>query len=347
MEKQGPIELYEERLRKIERRRFVRPMATNSIFDLATRIYQREARSLLARTAIPGFFCFISALFFIQFIFPSLFMQQAGTVGVNLTDLGIGLLLTAFVAIPLFVYGFASCQAVSTQIVAPIILGEERAAISHEQIARLSWKMMGLLFFLGLTALLPLLVMSLALAAGAVLEQTASGSSQAFLLGAFGVFSIVVAVFFTPFLLYRVTLSPAVIVMEPELSIRAAVKRGILLLKSYRTVPSVGGTVITAWIVMFFVFLGLQTGASLLVNLVASTGPFAEFVSNSIWGQFFAKAFELIPGYLTIWLLMPFWTIVSTLLYIDRRVQIEALDIRLLARDVADAVAHRRGGTIE
>lgn len=346
MEKQGPIELYEERLRKIERRRFVRPMTTNTIFDLATRIYQREARSLLARTAIPGFFCFVSALFFLQFVAPSLFTQEVGSTQLNFTDLGSGLLLTAFVAIPLFVYGFATCQAVSTQIVSPIILGDPPKAATPAEVSRLSWKMMGLLFFLGITAMLPLLLASLALAAGAILERSAAGSNEAFLIGGLGVGSIVVALFLTPFLLYRVTLSPAVLVMEPHLSIRDAVRRGTSLLKSYRTVPSVGGTVISAWIVMLLVYAGLQSGAGILVSLIATTGPFAEFVSTSTLGQFFSAAFSMIPGYLTIWLLMPFWTIVSTLLYIDRRVQIEALDIRLLAQDVADEVAHRRGGTI-
>lgn len=337
MDKKGPIELYKDRLQAIDRRRLLRPLQTAEVIDIATRLYQSRARLLLARTAVPVLFCYLAAVFFQTFVLPDLFATAAGeSFRQDLARLALAVVVTVFVAVPLFVYGLGQSQILSTRLASPYILGEPPPEEEPPLTLRDSLRMtllLGIAFFVSLA---PLWTAAILFVFGGIIQASAPRNIAAGVLATFAILILVCGIFLVPALLYRYTLAPVVLVVE-GLPVRKSIQRGFELLKGQVYGGGPGGAVLTAWILLLVVFLLTFSGFQLVFSLLTSTGALAAFVSESRVANLASAALAMVPGYLSVWILVPFWSSFATVLYYDRRVRLEALDIRILANDVLDA----------
>lgn len=340
MAAQSPLDFFRMRMRSVDRRAMLRPLTTSEMGETAIRVVQRAGTGLMGAALAPAATIYAVVVFFFAFAAPSMFNRAPSTVD----PLGqAGEMLAAYavfllVGLPLVAVSLASLTGLATAYAAAFVLGEE---VTHAQIrAQVETQKAVIASAVGRTlwACVGLLVVALLLVA------VSAGLSVAFRsniwVDTFNV--LVVVALLTAFLLTlplgatRYGLAPAAAFIEGKEG-KASLKRSAELLQARDHVPGGGFTILWAMIAYAFVGLLLWGGFNTLFGLIDPSTIVSRWLPVSAWTQVVIQAVRGIPFFLAIYLMLPVWAAHMTLLYFDRRVRTEALDIYVLTEDLSHA----------
>ena len=338
MELKDPIEHHLQRVNALDRRQFLRPMTSSEVLERSARIYQLAARHILAKTAVPTLFCYIAIVFATTFLLPGFFNVIGGqNLSNDIISISIAAALTLFLALPLFMFGLGQSFSTSVAAVNDYITGDRlpgEPAVEGVPLPN-PWEFTVLLTGTTLEAFFPLIGASGLFLIGAVLENLYPNSLLPGLFAIFGVFVAVVAFFLCPILLMRNAIVPIAAIVEQKNG-KLARQRGRQLARSTPTTGGIWESMLFGLVVTFFVGLGLFLMLQTVTSLVLGGGPLQNWLGTAIFGDLIRSGIEMIPGYLLLWLLTPFWAALCTTIYYDRRIRLEGYDIRMLAKDVLE-----------
>jgi len=339
MSSPSPLDYYKQRMRSIDRRRLLRPMKTGEIIDLALRCYQFLARPILAQTLIPMLFCYAGLVFIATFVMPQLFQtSQPESLAGQVSEVLVAYVIGLAVALPLFVVGLGYASGLTVRLVGDFVLGDPVSIQQAKRAAAVAAKSMTkLLFSVFFRTFFILLLAGGLLIASAVLESMDQEQGVLFLLTSMtSVGALIIGFLAIPFVLCMYALCPQVAVIE-GLPSKQCMARSRALMKSHRYQTGAAESVVGIWLIMGFVALAIYFGAVLIIGMTGLEGWLRNLLQIGPAGTVATSMLEMLPAYVTLWLVLPIWSAVTTILYYDRRVRLEALDIWILADDVLKA----------
>ncbi len=340
-----PLARYlQQRSYRTERRLRLRALKGSEALDLAARAYQQTGRPMLQVVALPTLFCLAGFAFFWSYAFPALWTtRNPGNTQGQLAEAAIAMALAMFVAAPLFLIGASFATAVTTRLVAdymvgnvPHIEGALRAARAKlGAMLKLLFREMlvGSAFFLA--------AMGLLMASAFITVANPDSLEGPATIAAIATFAFFVGFLWVPIVLCRNALAPAAMMME-NLPSKAAMKRSHHLLKGEARHPSGYESLFNGLILIALLYLLGGWGLYALSAELGIGAFLADKVVGSGWTDLLDAAFGYLPWYLVIWVTVPLWATICTIVYFERRVRKEGFDIEILAQDVWKADQSRR-----
>lgn len=313
----------------------LRPMTSGEVLDLALRAFRYLGGPILRLSAVPALLCYVVIAFFTAFVLPSIYLtRNPQSIEFQVLEVIFVLVVALFIALPLWLLGISYISGLVTRLISDFILGQSVDIESATQNARQSlktvtWTVVGT--FIASFSILAIAVGLLLLAA--LLEgRSDPNSALPAVVAALATIAVFVGFLALPFVMSRQALAPAIAVLEGATG-RAAARRSVALLKGTKTQESASGKMWMLWLLATCVFLAVSLGtyASIwileLPNLIRS-GLGATFAADVA-----VAALEMLPVYLSLWVLIPLWSSATTILYYDRRIRLEGYDIELLSLD--------------
>jgi hypothetical protein len=308
-------------------------MRLSEMLDAAFWIYQRSAGQILVATALPVSLFWAAAAYATEIVFPSLAVTRTdgGTldqISEAVTSVSLGLL----VAVPLAALGLGYSMARTIEIVVPKIRGDRIAAPPLPL-----WTAAGVAARVSVVQLLYtggfLLLCGALAAAGAALQFITGQDLWSFFTGVVVVFALTFGWVSIP-VGYHVTALAVPAALIEGLKPRQAVRRSSRLLRS--AAGQTPSSFVTFPVALLLTFLGSVVIASLSAVFAAGDlGTVARQAGGpTLFGPILEAALLSLPAYVAVWLLAPVWAILTTLLYFDRIVRLEAYDIRMLLEDI-------------
>ncbi|MBS1705955.1 MAG: hypothetical protein JST40_08780 [Armatimonadetes bacterium] len=320
------------RLRMRERRLALRPMMASEITDMGFLVMRELGLRLLRLVAVPTLLAYAVFVYFGAFVLPG--FTATSDPGNKAREIGEILLtgaLTVFVGVPLIIIAVAYSSGIVTHITLRHLLGEPSTDRDATRMAsRNLGKMLGALAITSSGALIPAVLAVLLLLASAFSpEGTRLWDALA---GYLGVAAFLMTFLVFPYVATRTALAPSVIV-EEGLGARAASKRSsFLLAKNWDRVSGydVFGSV---WVLCFILFLFLGAGLRAFLALFEVPVYAQELFHSPKVARIISSLVEMVPGYLVLLVLIPIWCVICAIVYVDRRIRLEGLDIEVLSRD--------------
>ncbi len=333
---------YQRRLRSIDRRRLLKPYASSELIDTSLRLYQRIAWPVLRATAAPMLLCLVALTFYAGFVIPGFFTSSAADLPGELAEIGLVTVIGLGVALPLFATGLGlsavqTVPLVSQQVMGEIVPRRGGGVALQATVSMVACALVVLVLTIG-----PALLFGFGMVLGMVAERTGTQNMVTDVvsgLSIVGLYTLGWAL--VPLGLHYFGLAPVVSVLEGS-GPWAAVKRSARLVRSVRWQTAASGATFGAALLLGLLGIALFTALQMLVGAF----DLARLVDRHLMGtglsQLAAGAVSSLPGYLTLWFLVPVWTAVCTVLYYDRRVRLEAFDIQVLTADIESENETRR-----
>jgi hypothetical protein len=124
------------------------------------------------------------------------------------------------------------------------------------------------------------------------------------------------------------------IMLLEDVGLKAALKRNKQLMGAAKYHPDGAGTI---WLLYFVNFItGSAVAAGVAAGMeIAGVRSFVQGWTQGLGSQpLFLAAENLLPFFFTTWLLLPFWGVVVTVMYYERRVRVEGFDIEQLNEEI-------------
>jgi len=310
-------------------------MTVSEILDAGIRNYQLLGRTFLKVSALPTLFCLAAVAFVSEFIGPNLFTtnnpnQWSAQVG----EVAIQLILALFVGGPLFLIGASMCTASVCSLTADSFIGDvpsEAAAIQASRrvlptLMRVHLKEL-LLALSGFIVSVLLLFLSAWLSN--VTSQDALWTGVVAFVGVVGMMAGFVV------LLWVISihaLASPIAVIEGK-GAKLAGKRSAELMGGRYPIPSGNSAVWNLYSLLLLVWIVLGTTDAIVFGTFDVGTRVGELLSAIPFAGFLERAIEYIGTYLTLWLTMPLWASVITVIYFERRIRLEGFDVETLAAD--------------
>lgn len=322
-------------MRSVDRRRLLQPRRPQEILDLSTRLYRKLAWPIL-RLTLPSMVLLYAGLVFFQgFVLPGLLTTSApDDIRVQFGELMTVYAIALFVALPIVVIALGHTVGLTTRLIADYMLEQKVDLDAAAGAAKKgAMTMVGLLTSIFLRSGIVLMVSGGLMMVSAYSEQAGYTSGLADLATLFAVLGLIAGFIMVPIVMSRLCLAPAIAVVE-GMPPRTARKRSGTLMARSRHIASGYDTLLSLWVVSFFVALVLWLGFFGAFSMSTLSGFIQGLSGRSILWSIFAETLMTLPTFLAVWLLVPFMTCCVTVLYFDRRVRLEALDIEEMAHDV-------------
>ncbi len=311
-------------------------MTSAEMLDLALGAYRTLGWTLLRSALAPTLICTSAVAFVVDYVIPSLgTTRHVGDQAAQVVEAAITVGLAILVGLPLFAFGFAYISGVSVRLASEFTVGDQPDLEAAQRAARANLYRVTWVILRGLMlALLPF-VISLALFfvggfwtnSGADTDGIASGLVGLSFLG------MLVGIVFFFLIAANQSLAAPVILIE-ELPWRAAVRRGRNLL---RNVAFHGSGVGAMWSLYWYTALAsfvIWLGAGGVLALLGARDVLDRALAGWPVQSVALTAFDLLPIFLVIWAILPFWGVAATVIYYERRIRLEGYDIDLLAKDI-------------
>lgn len=311
-------------------------MSSGDMMSLAVRIYQTLGWTFLRATVGSSLFCFAALLFYLEFVLPSFFFtHQPNSMSGQMVEVATATAMALFVAAPLFLIGISFSQVVVTLLASGYILGnapdvdvalskarEKVFSILKLNLREILISCAGLIGALGLTLL-----------SGYIGNTTTSTDATAGVVLFLGALGYVIGGLFFFAVIFKHALAPVAMTLE-NLGAKASAIRSATLLKKSGPYASGYDIVATSAILIGFLFVLLWGGFQGALSAVG----YPETVRNLISGWPFANVLVnmlgYLPSFIVLWTLVPLWSVLSTIIYYERRIRLEGYDIEALAEDV-------------
>lgn len=318
-------------------------MNSAELLNAALRVYRQLGWTYLRLTLIPSVFCLAGMAFVLDYVLPSLFVtRDASSFATQIGEAGSALAFALFVGCPLFLIGCSYTCALVIHLTSDHMLGNPLSPDAAAQAARGSFGSLLLVavreVFLSSWAVL---ASCLVLGVGSYLSQTHISSDLGGLL--FGIGILGIAVGLGVFVLVAAThaLAPAIVLLEGLTGFKAA-KRSAYLLKPHLYHPSGVPNILVS---LFYIGLaGLIEWISIsgTLAMLQAEEHFQGLLAGVPFEGVFLSAFGLLAPFVTVWTLLPVYATCVTLVYYERRIRLEGLDIEILAAETQrDGAANR------
>jgi hypothetical protein len=343
MAKGVSVQTTSRRLRSFEKRRLLRPYTASEVVDLGSRIYRVIARYVLLPTLGPMVLAAAALLYVRSFVFPNLFLGITGG-GLDRQFMEVAVLLGTglLFALPLFLLGLAYAAGPVVRLSSQVMLGEKIDTSVLQADSRRYWGTMVKSIGLGVIKVLWLPLVSIVLLGISALVSTLPGRADAVAGGAvaFAYLGFGLSVLVCPFLLTSASLTAPIALLE-NVSAQEAVNRSKYLNANRPRVSSTSGVAITLGFTLFVLYFVLSFGMTSLLWIVGATEWVKSLSVLGPWTDLASNLMEVVPFTFTLWILAPLWGSTMTVLYYDRRIKLEGLDIETLAEDVLHADRHQ------
>jgi hypothetical protein len=318
-------------------------MNPTEVFNAALRVYRQLGWTYLRLTLVPSTFCLAGVAFVLEYVIPSLFFtHNAQNTGAQLGEAAGALALAICVGGPLFLIGFSYTSALVISLTSDYMLGNpvspERAVASAR--GNFGALMVVAVRELGLASIGAVLG-SILMGVGALLSSGSSASTVGGLLFVIGILGIFVGIAMFIYVITIHSLAPAVIQLEGLGGTKAS-KRSAYLLKSQLNHPS--GTPNFAVCMFYICFAACVEFAGLyaILQMLQAAEHVQGFLSGIPFEGLFISAYSLVPPFVTLWTLLPIYATCVTLVYYERRIRLEGLDIEILAAETQPGLASNR-----
>jgi hypothetical protein len=301
------------------------------LIDLGFETYRAIGWRLLRETFLPSVLLGILIVSTLTYLFPNLFTTSSpdSTVaqfGEVATWLSITVILAVPAAMALLCYSGGVCASMTANYVRGERVDADLASINARQ--KIGALAMTMLWSLGpAIALFAASVGVLALSALSGAESL-TGAGVASFLGVLGLIGATVAL---PLTSSRYGLLPTVVMLE-GLRGRVAARRALKLIQRTSSQPSGEDLYGSVWgLVLLLIFLG-SIGIGIGLEWVGTQSAIEGSGDRPVAAQLANLVVNLVPIIAMIWVCVPLWSVMSTLLYFDRRIRLEGLDIETLAQ---------------
>lgn len=321
----------------------MRPMTTNEMADAAIRAYRALGGPCLRLTAVPALFATAAIYFLISYVLPLMTQtSDASNLNVQVGEAIVILGLAVGVALPLVIFSLAFSSALVTALVADFMVGNLPDPDSSRNLAL---KNIVRIFIFGVREAIlgsgGLVLGALLLMVSALVGGSDTSNDFGGLISILGVLGITVGLIILP-LVYGFESLAIPAMMVENVGVKAGAKRSRHLMKSNLRQPGGFGYVLNALATVFLLLLFLGAGFVAAFGLIASTEAGSAAVAPLNGNPLVDALWDIIPTFLTIWLLVPVWATMTTILYFERRVRLEGYDIETLGRDVGHVVKSNR-----
>ena len=314
------------------RRNRMRPMSAQEILGVSQQFYQLFGREILKSTAVAATLCTFAIAFVGNVLLPQLFLtNNSDRVSVQLAEAASTLGITLLVAIPLFLVGVSYTSAIVIQFVADYMNGNIAVPSLAKKQALKTWRSLIILNLRESVVCTAGLLISVGLLGVSALLSDGSQSSSFFtvVLGLLGIpLGFVVYIY----LIGRHALAAPIVHLE-GLKASDAAKRSRSLLKKDGRIPSGDDTIRSALSLLFLMTLIIPGGISASVEGFGVKNWVSDSLAGTILREPIVTALEYLPAFLLIWTTVPVWAATTTLLYYQRRIRKEGLDIETLGSE--------------
>jgi len=324
-----------QRSSRFQRRGRLRQMLPNEITDTTVGTYQELGGLLLKYTAVPTLLCLAAFVFIAGYVLPSLGVTaHPEDVKAQVSEAVSSMAIALFVAGPLFLIGVSYSSAFITAVVSDAMVGNIPDPDAHlKQSRKLMPKLLAFTGWEILTSLSGLLVGILLLMLSAVFSNQPDSIWSSGSVAALAMIAIVIGVLAVPVVMTRHILAIPAIVIE-GLKPRQAIKRSVQLLRAIYHHPSgysaAGSILSLALFLTLFLVGGIYASISLFDVM-----PFVDSrLANSMFHDVVVQGLNVLPWFLTIWMIVPVWCTGATVLYYERRTRLEGYDIEALSQDL-------------
>lgn len=306
------------------------------MLDTALGVARNLGVQILRVSMNPTFFCIAALVFVFGYAVPELQYTQRPNSTVGQVEEAIGTLaLAVFVGGPIFLMGAIYAGSVVTRLTSDFLLGLPVNVPAAEAIVR---KRLGSLLLYGFRELFIcfgglLASGALLLASGLLTTVTSPDNPLPGILAVLGAFSCAVGVGLVLILFARRAIVFPVVVIE-DVGIRAASARTKTLMKPINNQPNGTGVIGAMYAISLLVYVVISVGLGSVLMFFNVEGLVRTWANHSMGEPLLTTAVDLIPDFCALWALLPFWAIVMTVLYYERRIRVEGFDIEQLAEEI-------------
>lgn len=323
----------------------IRYLRGSEIYDEAFGLYRRNGLQLLRLLAIPASLAYGLLLLSWEFVGRRLFFTGS-TNGGSLQEAGevAGLLFFGTLcAAPLVLLAYSYMSAAATLYMSDVHLGRyPNIASIHREVMKRLISLAALNFLLLVVVVGVGLIGVVFLFLSALVDEASGGRDiYAGSVALFGVVGIISGLVLFPIFLAKYALAPVAMLVE-GIGPLQALKRSAQLTSSRQQIffagsfedASPGGKIFGLFLLTVLLQLllwsSLQIPATVLQNYLLSQGV----AETSVITKSLYVALSLFGGFASFILTHPFFVAGIALVYFNRRVAVEALDIELLAQDI-------------
>jgi hypothetical protein len=310
-------------------------MPVNELTDASLRAYRALGGPALRLTAVPALFGTAAIYFIFDYVLP-LFGQTSDPSNINtqIAEAILVLVAAVGVALPLVIFATSYSSALISSLVSEYIVGN---LPSPETARTAAFQNMGKLFKFGVREAIfgsggiilgALLLMWSAVVGGGNTNDVTGGAAAGL-----GILALIAGFIVLPIVYGLECLAVPAILVE-GLSVSEAAKRSRLLMRPQGRQPSGLGYVLNTYSILVLLLIFMGVGISAAIGMGALFESFSSAIKEVTRNEVFGKVLEIIPIFLTVWLLIPVWATTTTILYFERRVRLEGYDIETLGRDV-------------
>ncbi|MEX2244258.1 MAG: hypothetical protein WD716_10485 [Fimbriimonadaceae bacterium] len=331
----SPEEFLQRRMRSVDRRRLLQPRTAQQTMDFSTRIYHKLAWPILRLTFPSMALLYAGLVFFQGFVIPNLLTtSNPDDFTVQFSELMVVFMVALFIALPIIVIALGHSVGLATRVISDYVLEQkvdfDRAAAAARKGAL---TIIGLLMQVFLRSGIVLIVAGGLLMVSAYYEKQGMTSGIGDLASVFAILSFIVGLIMIPVVMMPLAIAPVVAVVEGSSPSRA-MRRSRTLMKKARHIPSGYDTLVHLFVVSAFVGFLLWLGFYLAFEMSGLSGFLNDLAGRSVFWAIVGQTLLTLPLFAVVWILVPFMTCCITVLYYDRRVRLEALDIETMAHDV-------------
>ncbi|HLK16144.1 MAG TPA: hypothetical protein VKT78_15170 [Fimbriimonadaceae bacterium] len=316
-------------------RPFLTRMTAPEVVDVSIRGYQALAWTFLRHTIVPTLFCVAAWLFVFHYL-GTLFNTKETEPWKQAGELTIKLAMSLGVALPIFLIGVSWSTAVITSLASDWILDRvPNGNAAASRALQLLPKMTSGITRLVLTALGACLVSLLLLFVSQLIPDNSS-TGYTGLIAALAIFGLIIGGLIALYVAIIHSLVPAIIVMEGIKPSQAGKRsRSLLSSTDSRRQNPAQASILLLLLVVSFSAVATWAAWSTFEGLANLSEGLRNWMAGSVINTLAVSAFQLVPVFLVLWLVMPIWSLGTVATYYATRIRIEGYDIDLLTAEVA------------
>jgi hypothetical protein len=298
--------------------------------DLTVEAFRALGWNLLRRSALPAFYCVAVNYFLNRVVLEDFFTTQVGSsVHQQLFEVVGRLLLLLFVAVPLLVIGVSYLSGLATSMVGDWVGGliPDSDSAANRALQALP-KVTGVILRVAATSMVALSASFLTLFISSSLSPKGTSTPIMVLVGLLG---LAVAFLLVAYEWVASSLVVPVAMVEGLKGSKAA-RRSRELLGARTAGPSGYYAVMKLMLTMFFLELALLAGVSTAFEMLGVQGLIGRFIGAYWLRQTCLEASNFALTFCVYWIALTFGAVGRAVVYFERRVQIDGLDVELMAR---------------
>ena len=330
-----PLDLYKERITALDRRRLLRPLKTGEIIDHAVRLIQLYGLQILPRTVFPSTFVLLALVNYGIFVSPMIFGSRTEGIQGQVVEFAVAIAMFVMVCIPLFIIGVSYTLGLTSRLAQNYMMGNTDRFEDIEGTSKNSVPIVAATVgFAVFRSLFPTLICAGVMTLMAVLVGSFPDNILvSFIAVAIIFFGFIFAFLTPPIIMGNLALAQVAAELEGVKG-KAALDRSRFLMKGQGHILGGHGSLFGSWFLVLFIVFCIYIGLESAFAMFGLTPWAAAQASQGQFAKIIGAVVQSLPGFLALWLVTPLYGALVSILYFDRRVRVEAYDIKVLANDV-------------